>query len=60
MTRLREMMLEELQRRNYSAITTCNYLWVAWPSPIIDCWPSTRSASPFAGRITPTAASKAR
>ena len=28
MTRLRKMMLEELQRRNYSAITTRNYLRV--------------------------------
>jgi integrase/recombinase XerD len=28
-TRLRRMMLEELQRRNYSAITTRNYLRVA-------------------------------
>ena len=28
MTRLREIMLEELQRRNYSAITTRNYLRV--------------------------------
>ena len=28
MTRLRKMMLEELQRRNYSAITTRNYLQV--------------------------------
>ena len=28
MTRLRKMMLEELQRRNYSAITTSNYLRV--------------------------------
>ena len=28
MTRLRRMMLEELQRRNYSAITTRNYLRV--------------------------------
>ena len=28
MTRLRKMMLEELQRRNYSAITTCKYLRV--------------------------------
>jgi integrase/recombinase XerD len=27
-TRLRKMMLEELQRRNYSAITTRNYLRV--------------------------------
>ena len=27
---------------------------IAWPSPIIACWPSTRSASPFAGRTTPT------
>jgi integrase/recombinase XerD len=27
-TRLRKMMLEELQRRNYSAITTCNYVRV--------------------------------
>ncbi|HYL12934.1 MAG TPA: hypothetical protein VEV41_07850 [Terriglobales bacterium] len=26
MTRLRKIMLEELQRRNYSAITTRNYL----------------------------------
>ena len=26
MTRLRKMMLEELQRRNYSGITTRNYL----------------------------------
>jgi hypothetical protein len=33
---------------------------IAWPFPIIACWPSTRSASPFAGRIMPTAASKAR
>ncbi len=28
MTRLRKMMLEELQRRNYSAITTRKYLRV--------------------------------
>ena len=28
MTRLRKMMLEELQRRNYSTITTRNYLRV--------------------------------
>jgi len=28
MTRLRKMMLEELQRRNHSAITTRNYLRV--------------------------------
>ena len=28
MTRLRKMMLEELQRRNYSAVTTRNYLRV--------------------------------
>src|ERR1700693_5055400 len=28
MTRLRKMMLEELQRRNYSACTTRNYLRV--------------------------------
>ena len=28
MTRLRKIMLEELQRRNYSAITTRNYLRV--------------------------------
>ena len=28
MTRLRKMMLEELQRRNYSGITTRNYLRV--------------------------------
>lgn len=28
MTRLRKMMLEELQARNYSAITTRNYLRV--------------------------------
>ena len=28
MTRLRKMTLEELQRRNYSTITTRNYLWV--------------------------------
>jgi hypothetical protein len=28
MTRLRKMMLEELQRRNYSAITTRKYLLV--------------------------------
>ncbi|MGC0777340.1 MAG: phage integrase N-terminal SAM-like domain-containing protein [Candidatus Acidiferrum sp.] len=28
MTRLCKMMLEELQRRNYSAITTRNYLRV--------------------------------
>jgi len=28
MTRLRKVMLEELQRRNYSAITTRNYLRV--------------------------------
>ena len=28
MTRLRKMMLEELQRRNYSAITRHNYLRV--------------------------------
>ena len=28
MTRLRKMMLEELQRRNYSEITTRNYLRV--------------------------------
>ncbi len=28
MTRLRRIMLEELQRRNYSAITTRNYLRV--------------------------------
>src|ERR1035437_1063800 len=33
---------------------------IAWPSPIIACWPSSKSASPFAGRITPTAASKPR
>ena len=36
MTRLRQMMLEELQRRNNSAITTRNYLRVVaefakWP-----------------------------
>ena len=30
MTRLRKMMLEELQRRNYSAITTRNYLRVVY------------------------------
>ena len=28
MTRLRKIMLEELQRRNYSAVTTRNYLRV--------------------------------
>ncbi len=28
MTHLRKMMLEELQRRNYSAITSRNYLRV--------------------------------
>ena len=28
MTRLRKMMLEELQRRNYSTVTTRNYLRV--------------------------------
>src|SRR5438552_10653094 len=33
---------------------------IAWRFPIIACWPSTRSASPSAGRITPTVASKAR
>ena len=32
---------------------------IAWRFPIIACWPSTKSASPFAGRITPTVASKA-
>ena len=35
MTRLRKMMLEELQRRNYSAITTRNYLRVVATSPNI-------------------------
>ena len=33
---------------------------IAWPSPIIACWPSTENASPSAGRTTPTAASSAR
>ena len=33
---------------------------IAWPFPIIAYWPSTKNASPFAGRITPTAASMAR
>ncbi|MGA8440236.1 MAG: transposase [Candidatus Sulfotelmatobacter sp.] len=32
----------------------------AWPFPIIAYWPSTKNASPFAGRITPMAASMAR
>jgi integrase/recombinase XerD len=31
-TRLRKMMLEELQRRNYSAVTTRNYLRVVTES----------------------------
>ena len=31
---------------------------IAWPFLIIACWPSTKSASPFAGRITLTAASR--
>ncbi len=33
MTRLRRMMLEELQRRNYSEITTRKYLQVVQISP---------------------------
>lgn len=41
MTRLRKMMLEELQRRNYSEITTRKYLQYVtafarlWPTPAI-------------------------
>jgi len=33
---------------------------IVWPSLIIACWSSSKSASSFAGRITPTVASKAR
>src|SRR5439155_983402 len=33
---------------------------IAWRFPIIACWPSPRSSSPFAGRIMLTVASKAR
>jgi hypothetical protein len=33
---------------------------IAWPSPIIACWPSTKSASPSAGRTTPMGANRAR
>ncbi len=33
---------------------------IGWPFPIIACWPSSTSASPFTGRITPRAANQAR
>ena len=39
MTRLRKMMLEELQRRNYSTITTRNYLRVVGRLGCISCLP---------------------
>src|SRR6266536_2928729 len=33
---------------------------IAWPFPIIACWPANKSALPSAGRITHTVASKVR
>lgn len=46
------------------ALCRCCAIWgvtpIAWPFPTIACWPSNKSASPSAGRITPTVANKAK